>query len=71
MKRGENLRKHGMSGTPEHRGDWFGSGENCSEQRRHASASTSRKAASALIAKIPEPLARHIARVFHPGKVNV
>jgi hypothetical protein len=27
---------------------------------------TSRKAASALIAKIPEPLARHIARVFKP-----
>jgi hypothetical protein len=31
-----------------------------------ASKSPARKAASALIAKIPEPLARHIARTFHP-----
>lgn len=47
-------------------GDWFGSGENCSEQRRHGSKSNSRKAASAMIAKIPEPLARWIARCFYP-----
>ncbi len=45
-------------------GDWFGSGENCSEQRRHGSKSSSRKAASALIAKIPLPLSSHIARCF-------
>jgi len=31
-----------------------------------ASGSQARKAASAAIAKIPEPLARHIARVYHP-----
>jgi hypothetical protein len=46
-------------------GDWFGSGENCSEQRKHGSRSNSRKAASAMIAKIPYPLAVHIARCFH------
>jgi hypothetical protein len=34
--------------------------------RRHGSKSTARKAASARIAKIPAPLARHIAQVFYP-----
>jgi hypothetical protein len=47
-------------------GDWFGSGENCSEQRKHGSKSSARKAASALIAKIPFPLSLHIARCFEP-----
>ena len=46
--------------------DWFGSGEDCSLQRRHSSKSTGRKAASALIAKIPLPLSTHIARTFLP-----
>jgi hypothetical protein len=46
--------------------DWFGSGENCSLQRRASSKSNSRKAASAMIAKIPFPLAQHIARTFKP-----
>lgn len=46
--------------------DWFGSGENCSLQRRQGSGTTSRKAASALIAKIPEALSRHIAASFRP-----
>ena len=44
--------------------DWFGSGENCSLQRRYSSRSQARKHASALIAKIPFPLARHIARCY-------
>ncbi len=71
-------------------GDWFGSGADCSLQRRFSgstkpaegrkgvgagaewfdgnlcklpSASPRRKAASAMIAKIPLPLSRHIARV--------
>lgn len=44
--------------------DWFGSGENCSEQRRHGSGSPKRKFASAMIAKIPLPLSRYIAAVF-------
>jgi C-5 cytosine-specific DNA methylase len=34
--------------------------------RKASSRSTARKAASAMIAKIPEPLARHIARTFKP-----
>jgi hypothetical protein len=46
--------------------DWFGSGENCSLQRRAGSKSPARKFASAMIAKIPEPLSRHIARTFYP-----
>ena len=51
-------------------GDWFGSGENCSEQRKHGSRSSSRKAASALIAKIPFALSQHIARCFKPAGVS-
>ena len=43
-----------------------GFGWDCSPMRRGSSKSTARKAASALIAKIPLPLARHIARVFRP-----
>lgn len=46
--------------------DWFGSGENCSLQRRAASGSKARKAASAKIAKIPLALSQHIARVYKP-----
>jgi hypothetical protein len=42
------------------------SGENCSLMRRASSKSNSRKAASAMIAKIPFPLAQHIARTFKP-----
>lgn len=45
---------------------WFGAGNNCSFMRQHSSDSPSRKAASAMIAKIPEPLARHIAATFRP-----
>ena len=47
-------------------GDWFGSGDNCSLQRRAGSKSNARKAASARIAKIPFSLSRHIARAWHP-----
>lgn len=46
--------------------DWFGSGENCSLHRKASSGSTSRRAASALIAKIPFALAEHIGRVYYP-----
>ena len=45
-------------------GDWFGSGDDCSEQRRHGSKSIGRKAAAAMIAKIPLPLSRHIGAVY-------
>lgn len=47
-------------------GDWFGSGANCSLQRRASSRSDSRKAASAQIAKIPLPLSQWIAKVYRP-----
>jgi hypothetical protein len=46
--------------------DWFGAGEDCSLQRRQGSKSIGRKAASAMIAKIPEPLSRYIATTFKP-----
>jgi hypothetical protein len=46
--------------------DWFGSGADCSLQRRAGSGSKARKAASAMIAKIPAPLSRHIAATFKP-----
>jgi hypothetical protein len=51
--------------------DWFGGygggfGWDCSPMRRNNSKSPARKAASALIAKIPEPLSRHIAAVYRP-----
>lgn len=44
--------------------DWCGSGEDCSLQRKHGSKSSARKMASAMIAKIPEPLSRHIAATY-------
>lgn len=37
-----------------------------SELRNNSSKSSARKCASAMIAKIPEVLSRHIARVYHP-----
>ena len=48
-------------------GDWFGSGSDCSLQRRQSSKSNARKAASAHIAKIPLALARHIAKAWKPA----
>ena len=47
-------------------GDWFGSGADCSLQRRAASKSPARKAASAKIAKIPFALSSWIARTYKP-----
>lgn len=47
-------------------GDWFGSGDNASLQRRHGSKSSGRKHAAAMIAKIPLPLSRYIAGTFRP-----
>jgi hypothetical protein len=54
-----------------HGGDWFsgyggGFGRDHSQMRQHSFKSPARKAASAQIAKIPFPLAQHIARVFKP-----
>lgn len=46
-------------------GDWFNASQP-SISRRTSSKSPARKAASAMIAKIPLPLARHIARTYRP-----
>jgi hypothetical protein len=46
-------------------GDWFRQ----PGISAHGSKSTARKAASARIAKIPFPLARHIAHVYHPDRL--
>lgn len=61
-----DFRTASVEETIKQRGDWFGSGENCSLQRKASSKSNSRKAASAVIAKIPFELARYIARVYQP-----
>jgi C-5 cytosine-specific DNA methylase len=47
--------------------DWFGSGADCSLQRRAGSRTSARKAASAMIAKIPFPLSSHIAATYRPA----
>ena len=47
-------------------GDWFGPGEQFSISRTTGSKSPARKAASALIAKIPLALSQHIASVYYP-----
>jgi hypothetical protein len=57
--------KQALDGT-KNGNDWFGAGADCSLQRRHGSKSTGRKAASAMIAKIPLPLSRYIAATFRP-----
>ena len=56
----------GVEGT-KNGNDWFGAGENCSLQRRAGSNTPARKMASAMIAKIPEPLARHVAAAWYPS----
>ena len=45
-------------------GDWFSDPQ--STCRKHGSKSNARKAASAMIAKIPLALAQHIAAVYYP-----
>ena len=59
----EGVKQAGISGVRENgKGDkWFQDGA-----ASHGSRSNSRKAASAMIAKIPFPLAKHIARTFKP-----
>jgi hypothetical protein len=47
-------------------GSWFGQGNDMSLMRQHSSKSPARKFASAMIAKIPAPLSRHIAATFRP-----
>jgi len=59
----DGVKQPGISGTRNNgKGNrWFQEGA-----ARHGSRSNSRKAASAMIAKIPFPLALHIARTFKP-----
>lgn len=49
-------------------GDWFSDPN--STCRRHGSKSKGRKMASAMIAKIPLPLSRHIARCYFPAEAR-
>jgi len=51
-------------------GDWFGPGTDCLAPRWCSSRSSARKAASALLAKIPFSLAQHIAKVYKPEAAN-
>ena len=57
-------------------GDWFGSyaeqkaAGTISPGRMHGKNSVKRKMASAMIAKIPLPLSRHIARHYHPENMS-
>jgi hypothetical protein len=66
-KRGQDFTRHAgrhaMEGL-KNGNDWFGSGDDCSLQRKAGSGSKARKAASAMIAKIPTVLARHVARAM-------
>jgi len=47
-------------------GDWFGPGTDSSAPRRQSSKGPASKAASAMIAKIPFDLARHVAAAWRP-----
>lgn len=56
---------HEPAGGVKQGGDWFNASQP-SMSRLYGSKSPQRKMASALIAKIPEPLCRHIAKVYRP-----
>lgn len=64
----EGVKQPGISGVRANgKGDkWFAAGA-----ASHGSRSSSRKAASAMIAKIPFPLAQHIARTYYPKPMAV
>jgi hypothetical protein len=63
---GRSLEAASVKGTKMAR-QWWSDGADALSAKT-SSHSPARKAASALIAKIPEPLARHIARVFYPKR---
>jgi hypothetical protein len=70
-KPGRSFQSAAVEGI-KHGGDWFsgyggGFGWDHSQMRQHNSKSPARKAASAQIAKIPFPLAQHIAQVYKNG----
>ena len=62
-KHAAGIKQPGIGGPRQNgKGDaWFQDGA-----ARHGSKSPQRKAASAMIAKIPEPLTRHIGKVYYP-----
>jgi hypothetical protein len=64
----DHIKQAGISGVRTNgKGDaWFQDGA-----ARHGSRSRSRKAASAMIAKIPFPLSNHIAKCFKPVKEGI
>jgi site-specific DNA-cytosine methylase len=79
MKRGQKVEGFRFDGSFTSRdcgddikcgGDWFGPGEDAGAMRNQSSRSPKRKMASAMIAKIPLPLSRHIARVYHAASVS-
>jgi len=57
---------HALAGT-KHGGDWFAEARKGGTMASFSSKSPQRKFASAMIAKIPLPLSRHIAATFHPA----
>lgn len=63
--RGDALRRPDAGEGTKCGGDWFGKGQS-SPMRMGSSKSPARKAASALIARIPERLSRHIAETYYP-----
>jgi hypothetical protein len=64
----DGVKQPGISGRRENGkgAKWFQDGAS-----RHGSRSNSRKAASAMIAKIPLPLSLHIARTFKPHSLSL
>ena len=66
---GKSFQSASVEGTKQG-GDWFAEarkGGAGGTSASFGSKSSARKQASAMIAKIPLPLSRHIARVFRPG----
>ncbi|MHB8272792.1 hypothetical protein [Bradyrhizobium sp.] len=68
MPIGNHVKVAGLGKGMSHDG-WFGR-HNGNSMCKHWSKSPQRKAASAQVAKIPAPLARHIARVYHPASAS-
>jgi len=63
----ESVERHVQEGRKGDGGTWFHEYVPGKGPRALSSQSSARKAASAKIAKIPLPLSRHIARVYHPA----
>ena len=66
QKESQKIEEAGIKQRTGGKHGWFGPYQHGQGSRNFSSKSDSRKAASALIAKIPFPLAQHIARCFKP-----